>query len=85
MQNNETWISEVHSQQLRKVSSLSWLWLFLLRAIAKILSLAFEDFRMAGMPGFTQFAVHVEGHIMKELPQHAVAETIVVQVHSSVV
>ena len=28
-----------------------------------------------------ELAVHVEGHIVEELPQHTVAEAIVVQVH----
>ena len=38
-----------------------------------------------GLPCFTQFAVHVEGYIVKELPQHTVAKAIVMQVHSPMV
>ena len=30
---------------------------------------------------FTKLAVHVQGNIVEELPQHTVAEAIVVQVH----
>lgn len=29
----------------------------------------------------TEFAVHVQGNVMEELPQHTVAEAVVVEVH----
>ena len=32
-------------------------------------------------PSLTELAVHVQGDVMEELPQHTVAEAVVVQVH----